>query len=1025
MKNIIKSLFLLLIVAMPAMAQNIQVTGTVIDRVTDETLPGVNVVVDGTSIGTVTDIDGRYSIKVTDKNSVLVFSFIGMETKKEKVNGRKVVDISLSQSLNNLDEVIVVAYGASTKEAYTGAAKVVKNDVIENRPVTNFQKALQGTTSGLQVTSSSGQPGSTATVRIRGIGSLNAGSAPLYVLDGVPMSGSISDLNPNDIESITVLKDAAAASLYGSRAANGVIIVTTKQGKKGTTNISFTAQTGISSRISNGYGLMNSTQFYEHTWQGIYNRGLEDGMPISDAVKYAHDNVESVVGYNPFGISDPLDDNGKLKPGTQVLTDTDWRDEVYHTGIIQDYNLNISGGSENTKVYFSMAYFNDSGTTIGSDYSRYSGKINVSHKVNDFITAGMNNSYSFSSTNAPPGGSGFANPVRSAEVINAATPIYNPDGTYNWENTAVFDFNPIGLSELDVYKYTTGWAMINAYLNFQILENLTFRTTGSFDYTGTDNVNYYNPEHGNGAGVNGRSTMTRSTNKAWNISNIFNWRPSIGENHFDVILGQEAHGEQYSPLTAGVTDFSIPGQIDLIWGAQPQTPSSSTSEWYMISYLGQAKYNYAGKYYTSASVRSDGSSRFGKNNKYGLFYSLGASWIITKEDWMPETNWLDHLKLRASYGTSGNNNIGNYASLGLYGGGANYGGYPGISPVQLPYEDLTWEKIASANVGIEFNMFNRLSGNLEYYNRKSDALLFSQPLSASKGFGSIMTNLGAMLNSGFEADLNYDVVKGSDWHYSIGFNISTNKNEILDINTESIKSGTKIIEVGGDIYQFYLREWAGVNPNNGTPMWFTNVDSDDDNNSTEPTSSYKDPLGSGRMVTSEYSDSERVRLGSALPDFYGGISNSLSYRNFDLNFYFYYSLGSQVYNYDYAINMHDGTSLGYNLSTDALNAWTPNNKFTDVPKYVANNQSNSSQLSSRYLEDASYLRLKNVSLSYNIPSNIAKKMRMKTMRVYVTGENLWTLTNYKGFDPEVGINGVTSSSIPGVKVISFGLKMDL
>ena len=445
----------------------------------------------------------------------------------------------------------------------------------------------------------------------------------------------------------------------------------------------------------------------------------------------------------------------------------------------------------------------------------------------------------------------------------------------------------------------------------------------------------------------------------------------------------------------------------------------------MISYLGQAKYSYEGRYYASASIRADGSSRFGANNKYGVFYSVGASWVMTKESWLSDINWLNNLKLRASYGTSGNNNIGNYASLGLYAGGANYGGYPGITPVQLPYPDLSWEKITSLNVGVEFNIFKRLSGDAEYYNRKSDALLFSQLLSAGKGFGSIMTNLGAMVNSGFEGSLNYDAVKTKDWDYSLGFNISLNRNEILDLNTDEIRSGTKLLEPGGDVYQFYLREWAGVNPENGKPMWFTNSQSDDDENNEEPDSAYDDPLGSGRLVTSEYADAERVRLGSALPKFFGGFNNFLSYKNFDLSFYFYFSVGGKVYNYDYATNMHDGTNPGYNLAADALRAWTPNNKYTDVPQYVANNQNYSNQLSSRFLEDASYLRLKNISLSYNLPASLINRVKMKALKVYVSAENIWTVTGYHGFDPEVAISGTTHNSIPGVKVVSFGIKVDL
>lgn len=1006
-------------------AQDIIIEGTIRDGASGETLPGANVIAVGSQVGVVADFDGNYSITVPQRVEQLEFSFMGMTNQIIDIKGRVRIDIDLVPDSKVLNDVIVVAYGTTTKEAFTGAAEVVSSETIEDRPVTSFEKSLQGTTAGLQVTNSSGQPGSAATVRIRGVGSLSAGSAPLYIIDGVPMSGSISDINPSDIESLTILKDAAAASLYGSRAANGVIMIVTKQGKAGQTKISFNAQSGVSSRVSDGYELMNSTQFYEHTYQGLFNEALLDGQSVDEARAYAQGDVEEIVGFNPFGVENPLDENGKLIPGTKVNTNTDWRDEVYKTGIIQNYNLNVSGGNENTKVFFSLGYFNDSGTTLSSDFTRYSGKLNVSHKVNKFISTGMSTHFSSSITNAPPGGSAGANPVRSAEIINAASPVYNNDGTYNWDNKAVFDFNPVGLSELDKYEYKTKRAILNAYINVQLLPSLSFRTTGAVDYSADEGLEYYNPFHGNGAGVNGRSSQARSSNSAWNISNILSWNQNYDDSNIEVLVGQEAHAELYSVLSAGVTDFSVPGNTDLVWGSQPSTPSSYSSDWSMVSYLGQAKYNYASKYYASASVRTDGSSRFGEENKYGVFYSFGASWRLTQEDFLSDISWLDNLKLRASYGTSGNNNIGNYASLGLYGSGANYSSYPGLTPIQPSNSALRWEKITSSNIGVETKFFNRLDISLEYYVRQSDGLLFAKPLSAGKGFGSVLTNLGAMKNSGLELTANYDIFRDSEFEYNIGFNISTNKNEIRNLSTDQIISGSKLLEVGGDVYQFYMREWAGVNPENGTPMWYTNEMSDDDMSDSAPASGYEDPLESGRMVTSDYSDAERVRMGSAMPEFYGGLTNAMSYKNFDLNFYFYFSVGGQVYNYDYAANMHDGVSPSNNLSVDALDAWTPNNKYTNVPRYVKNNLDQSNQMSSRFLEDASYLRLKNISLGYNFSSSTLNKLNIQRLRLYVSGENLFTLSNYKGFDPEGAISGTTSNSIPGTKVTSFGLKLDL
>jgi len=1012
----------------PAFGQNITIQGTVTEKASGQPLPGVNVIIEGTSIGVTTDFDGLYTLQVPSNEAVLVFSYLGMQTAKISVNGQTTINAALEEETEALDDVIVVAYGTTTKEAYTGAAQIVPSEIIENRPVTSFDKALQGTTAGLQVTSSSGQPGATATVRIRGIGSLSASSAPLYVIDGVPMSGSLTDINPNDIESLTVLKDAAAASLYGSRAANGVILINTKQGKKGETKISFNQQIGVSSRISDGYQLMNSTQIYEQSWMGLYNQSIITGNVIADAKQFANNNVESIVGFNPFGVGSPLDDNGKLINGTQVITDTDWRDQVYKTGIVQNSNLNVIGGSESTKVFLSLGYFKDSGTTLSSNFERYTSKLNVSHKVNDFIDAGMNVHYSFSETNAPPGGGQGANPIRSAEIINAATPVYTGDGEYNWDNTAVRDFNPVGLSELDKYEYKTNRALVNAFVNIKISPSLRFSTKGAIDYSANKGLNYYNPFHGNASadsGINGRSSQSRSDNTAWNISNILTWKKSFEKSNLEILIGQEAHKEVFSILSAGVTNFSIPNNPELVWGSDPSTPSSYESDWTLLSFLGQAKYSYDGKYYFSVSLRQDGSSRFGKNNKYGLFYSVGSSWRIVKEEFMNDVDWVDNLKIRTSYGTSGNNSIGNYASLGLYGSGANYGGYPGLTPIQLENNDLSWEKISSLNVGFESRIFNKLNIDFEYYSRDSDGLLFAQPLSAGKGFRSILTNLGAMVNSGLEATIKYDAVQTEDLNYSIGFNISTNKNEIKNLTTDKIISGSKILEVGGDVYQFYMREWAGVNPDNGRPMWFVNEASNDVEEPEGLSSSFSDPHGSGRVVTSVYKDAERIKMGSALPEFYGGISNNVSYKNFDLSFYFYYSLGGQVYNYDYAGNMHDGTQPGYNLAVDAANSWTPNNKFTDVPRYVVNNQDQGNQLSSRFLEDVSFLRLKNVSLSYNLPSELIQKFKLKGARLTVSAENLWTLSSFKGFDPEGAINGTTNNNIPGVKVVNVGVKIDL
>ncbi|MFC2109896.1 SusC/RagA family TonB-linked outer membrane protein [Bacteroidota bacterium] len=1005
-------------------AQSITVEGNVNDE-SGVPLPGVTIIVEGTSQGTLTDFNGYYTLSVPSGNAKIVFSYIGMKTITELVNNRTTINAVLKENFEQLESVIVVAYGTSTKEAYTGAAAIVDNETIEDRPVSSFEKALQGTTAGLMVSSSSGQPGAGSTVRIRGIGSLSASSAPLFILDGAPMSGAISDINPNDIETVTVLKDAAASSLYGSRAANGVILITTKQGKSGTTKISFSSQLGISQRISDGYALMNSTQFYEQSWMGLYNEALLDGETISQAQTYAHEEVKDVVGYNPFGVDTPLDNTGKLIPGTQILTNTDWRDEIYKIGFIKTHNINISGGSDLTKVFMSLGYYSDSGTTLGSTFSRITNKINVSHKINDFLKAGMNSHISYSKTIAPPGGTGFANPVRSAEIINSASPVYDGAGNYEWGNKAVLDFNPVALADLDKYIYKTKRAVVNAHLDVDFSSKLKFRTTIGIDTSLDDGLNYYNPDHGNGAGVNGRTTASRSDLLSWNISNILTYSHANDISLFEVLVGQEALGTDYSVLSAAVTDFGIPGKIDLSWGASPEQPGSFTTSSRMVSYLSQIKYDYDSRYYFSTSARIDGSSRFGENNKYGLFYSVGGGWQLSKEDWMPDWSWLNNAKLRASYGTSGNNNIGNYASLGLYGNGFNYSGSSGIGATQLENLNLSWEKIQSANIGLELNLFSKLDASFEFYNRNSDGLLFGKPLSAISGIGTILSNLGAMSNRGIEASFKYNLIDNNNFYSSIGFNISTNSNKILELTTEKIVSGTKLLEEGSSLYQFYMREWAGVNPDNGKPMWYVNDSSDDKEDNIFPESAFDDPLGSGKKVTSSYNDAERKRLGNSLPKVFGGINYDLSYKNLALNFYLYYSLGGKAYNNDYATNMHDGTQSGNNLALDAARAWTPNNRYTDVPRYVKNNTDQSEQMSSRFIEDASYIRLKNINLSYQFSESTCKAFKLNSLKAFVSAENFLTFTKFKGFDPEVAINGTTNNNIPGVKVVTMGLKLEL
>ena len=632
-----------------------------------------------------------------------MISFVGMQTQEVAVAPS--LRVILKSDSEILDEVTVIAYGTAKKNSLTGSVATIKSSDMEKLPVTSFEKALQGLSPGLQIASVSGQPGSSTQVRIRGIGSMSASSTPLYVIDGVAIEAAnlsevantskygtsanpLSNLNPNDIESITILKDASAASLYGSRAANGVILITTKQGKKGQAKVSFKAQMSSSKLPSGGYDLMNASEHYALYYGGFYNNNIAKGMSSEEASAAANKSTQSMYGRNPYNVANPLDASGDLTSGAQLMIDTDWLDEVFRTGMSQEYDISVNGGNEKSKYFISMGYMNQEGIVIGSDFERYSGRTNVSTEIKPWFSMGINSTFSLAKQNTPVGGGGGASPLTNGIFLPNAVPVYDLDENfqmqydengkplYNFKNPIFQDMNVISFAQTDKYATNTYRVLVNPYVDFNFY-GVHWKTSLSYDYINLDETQWYNAEHGNGKAAQGRLYKYAIWNNTFGLTSTLNYNFNIKEDHhFSVLAGYEIYNKEYKRTYAQGTKFPIGGLTELNVAATPQEVGSVTDKERMLSYFGRLNYDYQNKYFASFSIRSDGSSRFAPGHRYGTFWSVGLNWRISEENFMKDITWLDDLKLRASYGTSGNK-----TSDYLYGYQAFYEGKP---PIKYP-----------------------------------------------------------------------------------------------------------------------------------------------------------------------------------------------------------------------------------------------------------------------------------------------------------------------------------------------------
>lgn len=1018
-----------------AYAQNMTVKGKVTANGLE--MPGVTVSVKGTAGGTITSLDGDFTIKA-DAGSVLVFSFIGYETVEVPVKGNGPINVELREKTTDLDEVVIaVPYGTAKKSTFTGSAGVVDKKIIANSQVASVSQALQGSVAGLQSFSASGQPGEDATILIRGVGSVNASTTPLYVVDGVPYDGALSSISNQDIASITVLKDAAAASLYGSRAANGVVMITTKQGsKKSAPSIEISAKYGFSDRAVKDYEQVSTEQYFMLEWEAIRNMRMnlkKNPDTAEAAAAYATQNlILNYIGINPYGTAypQPIGTDGKLVEGARLLWNDSWEDALSQDAHYTDLSARVSGGSENSQYYFSLGYMDNQGAYIGSGFKRYTLRANITSDLTKWLQVGVNVGLTHSIQDFPKSDdSSLGNVVLAARSIPSFYPVYERDpetGAYVLDENGqrVYDYGKYrhgsyaGYNQAQSMLYDKNEikrdaASVRGYLQVTPIEGLTYKMSLNIDYNSRFTHDYANPTYGKEP-VTGSVSKSNTRTTGMTFNNVVNWEHTFGEVHnVRLMAGQEYYEFNTSNFGGSRSNVITDGYFDPDVASTLTGFSGNSDQYKLLSYFGQAEYNYAQKYFASVSMRADGSSRFHPDNRWGAFWSFGGSWKIGREAFVEEAagSWLSDLTLRASYGAQGNDNVGYYAYQALYGIGS-FLGETTLTTSRLDTPELSWETNLNANIGLDFSLWsNRLFGTVEWFQRTSKDLLFARDLVPSSGFSSIDDNIGKVRNYGWEFTLGGTPILTRDWTWRLSVNATTYKNEIVNIPTDVMWSGTKKWVKGGSIYDFWMYEWAGVDPETGDAQWYM---TDTETGERVKTTNY----GS---LTSQ----DKVKVGNALPKVSGGFQSDLTWRDLSLSMAFAYSIGNKIYNRDKASLMGVSGANGSTMSKDLLNRWTPENTQTDVPRLEYDQTSYFTSASTRWLVDGSYLRLKTVTLNYNLPKKWIQPAMLKDVSIYVQGENLLTFSKQQGLDPEQALGGVTYWRYPAMKTLSFGINVKL
>ncbi|MGN0232419.1 MAG: SusC/RagA family TonB-linked outer membrane protein [Muribaculaceae bacterium] len=1041
-----KRLVLFIIIGLTALttvAQTFSVEGRVVNE-EEEPVIGASVFIDGTKRGTATDIDGHFVLTGVERGQKLVVTYVGM--KSTTVSAKPQVLIRMESEVSLLDEVMVVAFGKQTRSSFTGSAGIVDSKKLEHKQLTNVMSGLQGEVTGVQMTNNSGSPDSEPTLRIRGFSSLNAGLDPLVIVDGAPYDGGWNNLNPNDVASITVLKDAASNALYGARGANGVILITTKKAAAGDAQVTLDAKWGVNSRIERDYNLINDPrQYYETYYKALYNyqvneKGLSPYVAhtTANSILSSNDKTSGGLGYVTYTVPDGeylIGENGRLNPnatlGSRVynngqiytLIPDDWKDAAFRNGLRQEYNLSITGGNERSQFYGSIGYLKNEGIAQPSAFERFSARMKAEYQAKNWLRVGGNVNYTHANYN-------YVSSSYDTDVfatVNGIAPIYplyirDANGNIMSDSNGVmYDYgdgdlngqqrpyipqsNPIQENQLNTSKYKENMFGFSGYADIDIYDGLKLTVNGTGTVRNTRSTFTQQPFYGFGTITYPDGWISKDSYEtfSYNLQQLLNYTKKFGSHHIDLLLGHEYYrttGDQLVGVRTGMASYfenqTLSGAIKVI------DAYDNVVDYNNEGFFFRGQYDYAQRYFGSVSFRRDASSRFHPDHRWGNFYSVGGAWIMTKESWLKPNGWLQMLKLKASFGQQGNDNIGNFLYMDTY--AIDNNGSLAITQLRKGNPNITWETNNNFNSGIEFELFGgRMRGGIEYFYRKTTDMLCFVYAPYSAGYSGSYYNIGDMTNHGVEIELSGDIIRTNDLVWSVNFNATHYKNEITMIAEELKKnktvdghagytSSTNYVGEGLPMYTWYLKKYAGVN-GEGRSQWY---DRDANGNLT---------------TTTSYGDADYFLCGDPHPDLYGGFGTSLSYRGFDLSVTFSYSIGGLAYDYGYASAMSNpyGDSSGKAIHKDILNAWSSENPTSNIPRWQYGDLY-SAGMSDRFLTDASYLTLQNVNLGYNLPKAWYRKLGLGGVRVYVAGDNLYYWSKRKGFDPRGSFSGQTSTT---------------